>query len=426
MKGSLQKKNGTYYAVFTVLENGRKKQKWVSTHLKEGVEEHILKQKLEEILILNSNYSNKNYSKMAGENFGDYYMIWLGIKKMKIEPSTFENYQKYGKKIFAYFKQKGVALGTLMPIDIESFYSYLLQKGICKNTIRHIHVTLHQCVEYAVKNDWLVYNPINKVEKPKESITKRQFYNVNEMKDLFNLIKNEELKLPIMLSAIYGLRRSEALGLKWSAIDFENKKIAIEHKVIQVKINGKYVLYKSNTLKTKSSNRELPLTTQVDAILREKQQEIERNKKMLGNEYNNFDNEYVCVDNMGNLITPSRLTHGFNDIQKKYNLKHIRFHDLRHSCASIMVAQNVSMKQIQEWLGHSNFSTTANIYSHLDFKSKINSAKMVSNAFSFINQTYNINQEILPESESITEEELITKIKKYQRMLKKLRKTNKI
>ena len=201
MKGSLQKKNGTYYAVFTVLENGRKKQKWVSTHLKEGVEEHILKQKLEEILILNSNYSNKNYSKMAGENFGDYYMIWLGIKKMKIEPSTFENYQKYGKKILPFFKQKNVALGALMPIDIESFYSYLMQEGICKNTIRHIHVTLHQCVEYAVKNDWLVYNPINKVEKPKESITKRQFYNVNEMKDLFNLIKNEELKLPIMLSA---------------------------------------------------------------------------------------------------------------------------------------------------------------------------------------------------------------------------------
>lgn len=425
MKGSLQKKNGTWYAVFMVFENGRKKQKWVSTHLKENADEGLLRQKLDEILLLNSAKRNcNNSSKIAEENFGDYYVIWLGIKKMQVEPSTFENYQKYGKKILPYFRQKGVSLGVLAPVDIENFYSALMQQGICKNTIRHIHTTLHQCVEYAVKNDWLAYNPLNKVEKPKSAPTKRQFYNVGEMKKLFDLIKAEELKLPIMLSALYGLRRSEVLGLKWSAIDFANRIVSIEHKVIQVKINGKYVLYKSNTLKTESSNRQLPLTTQAEAILNEKLHQIEQNKKLLGRAYCASDSDYVCVDNMGNLITPSRLTHGFADIQKKFGLKHIRFHDLRHSCASIMVAQNVPMKQVQEWLGHSNYSTTANIYSHLDFKSKINSAKMVSCAFSFINQTYNLRQELSPELENVTEDELVLKIKKYQQLLKKLRKIN--
>lgn len=421
MKGSLQKKNGTYYAVFSIIENGEKKQKWINTHLKEGVDKDILTQKFEEILLLNSGKNNWQYSKMASKSFADYYIFWLGLKKVQVEPSTYENYEKYGKKIIPYFRKKGTLLGTITPMVIEGFYVHLSQSGICKNTIRHIHIALRQCVEYAVKNDWLIYNPLNKVEKPKETVTKKNYYNIEEMKKLFKVIKNEELKLPIMLSSIYGLRRSEVLGLKWSAIDFVSKKIFIEHKVIQVKIDGKYVLYKSNCMKTKTSNRELPLTIQAEEILKEKKMQIEENKKILGREYYSHDMDYVCVDNRGVLISPCRITHGFNDIQKKYGLKHIRFHDLRHSCASIMVAQNVPMKQVQEWLGHSNYSTTANIYSHLDFKSKINSAKIVSNAFSFVNQDYNISQENFIESELLSEEEILVKIKKYQKMLRKLR-----
>ena len=89
--------------------------------------------------------------------------------------------------------------------------------------------------------------------------------------------------------------------------------------------------------------------------------------------------DYVCVDNLGRLILPNRLSHNFIKIIRKNNLKHIRFHDLRHSCAS----NGVPMKQIQEWLGHADFGTTANIYSHLDYKTKQNSANTISNVFNF-------------------------------------------
>ena len=95
------------------------------------------------------------------------------------------------------------------------------------------------------------------------------------------------------------------------------------------------------------------------------------------------DQNYVCVDNMGRLIRPGRLTYSFCKILKQNNLKHIRFHDLRHSCASIMLSNGVPMKQIQEWLGHADFGTTANIYSHLDYKTKQNSANTISNLFNF-------------------------------------------
>lgn len=92
---------------------------------------------------------------------------------------------------------------------------------------------------------------------------------------------------------------------------------------------------------------------------------------------------------MGTLISPHYLTSSFPKLLEKNNLRHIRFHDLRHSCASLLLANDVPMKQIQEWLGHSDISTTANIYSHLDYKSKLTSANVMDNVLT------------LPETEAV-------------------------
>ena len=89
--------------------------------------------------------------------------------------------------------------------------------------------------------------------------------------------------------------------------------------------------------------------------------------------------EYICVDAMGNLLMPDYVSNSFKLILRDFGLRPIRFHDLRHSCASLLLANGVPMKQIQEWLGHSDFSTTANIYSHLDYSSKISSAEAMMN-----------------------------------------------
>ena len=92
--------------------------------------------------------------------------------------------------------------------------------------------------------------------------------------------------------------------------------------------------------------------------------------------------EDICVDEMGTLISPHYLTASFPKLLEKNNLRHIRFHDLRHSCASLLLANGVPMKQIQEWLGHSDFSTTANVYAHLDYNSKLSSADAMVNGLS--------------------------------------------
>ena len=115
----------------------------------------------------------------------------------------------------------------------------------------------------------------------------------------------------------------------------------------------------------------------------------ELNKQVCGNCYNREYDGYVFVDVMGNIFNPRNLSSNFSKLLELKGLRHIRFHDLRHSCASLLQANDVPMKQIQEWLGHSDISTTANIYSHLDYKSKLMSANVMDNVLT------------LPETEAV-------------------------
>lgn len=132
-------------------------------------------------------------------------------------------------------------------------------------------------------------------------------------------------------------------------------------------------------LSTKSSMRTLPLVGSFAEYFKEAKAAQEVNKKVCGNCYNYEYDGYVFVDELGDLMRPEYLTSYFPQYIQKHGCKRMRFHDLRHSCASLLLANGVPLKQIQEWLGHSDFSTTANIYAHLDYTSKLSSAKaMVS------------------------------------------------
>ena len=119
---------------------------------------------------------------------------------------------------------------------------------------------------------------------------------------------------------------------------------------------------------------------------KEKQKQAE-NKIKYGYDYTTEFEEYVFVDNYGKLFTPSFISQHFSLILKNNNLKHIRFHDLRQSCASAMLSKGVSMKQIQEWLGHSTYNMTADTYTHLDFTAKISSANTIATIFNEKNVT---------------------------------------
>ena len=149
----------------------------------------------------------------------------------------------------------------------------------------------------------------------------------------------------------------------------------IKHIVTQASIDGKKVLVQADRAKTKSSLRTLPLVPHIrDRLLMLKGQQ-DTYRRLCGKSYNREYLGYLCVDEIGNIIRPNYVSEQFPKLLEKNGLRPIRFHDLRHSCASLLLANGVPMKQIQEWLGHSDFSTTANIYAHLDYASKLSSAQ---------------------------------------------------
>ncbi len=386
IKGSLQVSHGTYYVVVNYKdEYGKPKQKWISTELREKGNKTKAKQKMKEILKSFEINQNLNNEPNSNEDilFVDFLKNFLVIKKNTIEPVTINMYNKLAENISKYCKNMRLKLKDLKPYHIEGFYKSEYARGLSSNSVLKYHVLIRECLQYAFINDLVLVNVADKVKRPKVEKFKASFYDIKEIEKLFEVIQDNECKLPIMLTAMYGFRRSEVLGLKWNAIDFENKLISVQHKVLETKIDGKREIYLSDKLKNQTSNRTLPLLLQAEQLLLDKKNEIEKNKILLGKNYDNRYLDYVCVDNLGRLILPNRLTKNFIKILRRNNLRKIRFHDLRHSCASIMLSNGVPMKQIQEWLGHADFSTTANIYSHLDYSTKLNSANTMTNVFAF-------------------------------------------
>ena len=381
--GHLREKSGYYYAVLNYTDSlGKRKTKWIST----GLTVKGNKKRAEAILMdARRNFNPEEPKVMNGDIlFADYMEKWLDIIKSSVAVPTFASYSTTVKKIVApYFREKEVTLKNLTAKDIQEFYLRELER-VSASSVIHYHANIHKALKYAVKIDLIDVNPADKVERPKKDRYVGSFYDADEVNALFEAAKGSNLELPILFGAFYGLRRSEAIGLKWDAIDFDQNTITIRHTVTSCDLDGKRILVASDTTKTKSSMRTLPLVPFMRERLLALKDEQKDNRRLCGRSYIKDYIGYVCVNEIGDLIKPHYVTESFPKLLKANGLRHIRYHDLRHSCASLLLANGVPMKQIQEWLGHSDFSTTANIYAHLDYSSKLTSADAMLNGLGLV------------------------------------------
>jgi integrase len=245
-------------------------------------------------------------------------------------------------------------------------------------TVHKFHANISKALKYAVEKDYISHTVMDKVKRPKADRFSGKFLKQSETVELFEAVKGHKLELGVIFGAFYGLRRSETIGLRWQSINFEANTITIEHTVTFATVDGKKRLIVGDTTKTKSSFRTLPLVPAIRSKLLEVKAEQERNRKLCGKSFNVEESNYIYTDALGNRIKPDYLSSQFPKFMEKNGFRRIRYHDLRHSCASLLLANGVSLKQIQDWLGHSDFAITANIYAHLDFSAKQAAAESMS------------------------------------------------
>ena len=324
--GHLHEKNGYYYIILNLTDSaGRRKPKWISTGLtikgnKKRAEQMLMEERRK--------YANAK----AGDDvlFADFMEQWLEIVKSTVSIPTYSSYVNAVKSIIApYFRKKKILLRDLQAHDIQMFYQEQLQR-VKASSVIHYHANIHKALKYAVKNDMIPSNPADKVERPKQDKFYGNFYDRDELNKLFEAVAGTKLELPVLLGAFYGLRRSEIVGLKWSAIDFEQNTITISHTVTSCNLDGKCVIVAKDTTKTKSSRRTLPLVPYFHEKLLAVKAQQGRNQKLCGRSYNREFLEYICVDDIGDRFKPNYITSQFPRLLERNGFRKIRFHDLRH------------------------------------------------------------------------------------------------
>ena len=384
----LRNRNGIYYTDLRYTEaDGKRRQECKTTGLKVKGNKHraelILKERkheLEKRFLLKTDPEEPVLDEKE-ITFTAFLRNWLEIVRPTVEETTFSSYNSaVANHIIPYFNDRhpGLRLVDLTPKMIQDYYTYELSyKGVSANTIKHRHANIHRALGYAFKTGLLDLNPSDRVDLPKKNVFETEPYTEKEIMQLFEAVKDTPLELIVILTAFYGLRREEVLGLKWNAIDFDKHTITIKNIVTEAFLDGKIQLIERQRTKTKSSFRTLPLVPQIENLLRHTKAQQEEYRELCGDCYNTKYLGYVNVNPMGDLIKPGYVTQAFPAFLKRVGLRKIRFHDLRHSCATLMYAKGVQLKDMQLWLGHSTISTTSNIYTHLDFNSKVESANAI-------------------------------------------------
>lgn len=368
MTGSLQKKNGMFYMVLNTYENGKRKPRWISTHLPVKGNKHKAEQMLREKL---HELETKTQFAQSDITFADYVRYWLTIAQRRVDPVTFQGYEILAKThVLPYFDSLGI---KLQAVKLDILQAYVDEKstqgrkdgkgGLSSKSVRmHINV-IRQTLEEAIKNGLLLQNPCRYLVLPRKQRYQSTFYNVQQLQTLFDTIRDDPLCPLFKVVPLYGLRRSEVLGLKWDSVDFESKTVTIKHTVSKVT-----QAVEKDTTKTASSYRSFPLLPEAAAIFRAEQAAQTENRRLFGKEYHTSDYIFTWPD--GRLISPDHVTRHFSRLLKKHGLPHIRFHELRHSCASLLINEGFTLKDIQDWMGHADIQTTANIYGHLDVARK--------------------------------------------------------
>lgn len=382
MTAVLKTKGDRFYAVINYKEGSDYKQKWISL----GLPVKNNKRKAEALLADVRKKYEEIYERPCGDIlFTTYLRRWLERKKPYVELSTWEGYKIYVEKhIIPYFEPLGLSMRELKPQHIKEYYDAKYVGGRCDGkdgglsipSIRKHSIVLREALGEAVLEDMIARNPADGVKMPAKdtSVREKRFLTAEEANDVLLAFAGHPLEALVYTTLYYGLRRSEILGLQWNAIDFKRNTMTICHTVVK-----NLTVVEKDSTKTKTSFHTYDLIPDVkEVLLRQKSRQAE-NRKILGSAYHKSD--YVFTWDDGTLFRPDYVTRGFQRVLKANGIPKMRFHDLRHSTASILYDKGWDMKDIQLWLRHSSIDVTADIYTHISENRKASMAQTLNSTF---------------------------------------------
>lgn len=309
----------------------------------------------------------------------DFLLDWLhSYVEVNVRESSFRGYQRIIKNHLIP-NLGGLDLKKLSSLDIDRLYAHLLKDGrsdgkggLSPKTVQYTHRVLNEALSYAVKKKLIYISPMASVSNiPKPKKYHGNIYTADEILHLLEITKDTVYEVPVALAAVCGLRRGECLAIKEDDVDFENMTIRINKQLID--LDDKVILSEP---KSEESNRLISAPKEVFEIIRRRIELNHQHREMLESEYDD-QGWIVCKDN-GEMIKPKYFSKNFINMIKSKKLKRIRFHDLRHSCASLMLSSGVAMKTASQILGHSSIAITADLYTHVTQDNKKLAARQVA------------------------------------------------
>lgn len=350
MTGSLQVKNDKFYIIINLKENGKRKQKWIATGLEVKGNKRKAEQLLRKTLLA---YEKAPERPVCSILFSDYIRTWLKVAERKVDSVTFQGYSLMANaQVIPHFEQSGILLQDVTRETLQAFFDEKAEKGrkdgkggLSPASLRQYKNIIHQTLNEAVKNGIIQTNPCQFVELPK----KQRYEYADQLKALFDAICDDPIYPLVKITALYGLRRSEVLGLKWDSVDFTAGRLTIKHTVSKVTT----AVCKGKT-KNSSSHRSFPLTQEAREIFLKAKADERINRQLCGDEYE--QNDFIFKWPNGKPFSPDYVSSHFSLLLKNNHLPHIRFHELRHSCASLLLNNGFTLKDVQEIHGARRYS----------------------------------------------------------------------
>jgi integrase len=280
-----------------------------------------------------------------------------------VRPTTWQSYagtiEQYARPALG-----GIALQRLNAAQLNSFYADLLtagrrdgKGGLSPRTVRYVHTILRKALADAVRWNVLVRNPADAATPPSPRTPEMHVWSAREARQFLEITSGDGLRALWLLALTTGMRRGELLGLKWGDVNLDSARIAVQRSLSVLK--GVAV---ESEPKTRRGRRSISLDTSTVAALREHRRKQAREKLLVGAGY--IDGDFVFAAALGPPLHPDSITNKFQRLTSNTGLPRIRFHDLRHTHATLALAAGIHPKIISERLGHASISVTLDTYSH--------------------------------------------------------------